>query len=134
MKCIIVSGPVIIERGRVLLVKEGDDQIWKFPGGKVKGGESLEKACQREVKEELGIDIKIIKPIKPLLVYRQAKTIFSITYLAKRQGKIKPSKEIKDYKWFPLTKLPEDRGENVGPVVRIYLKYEKPKPARSSSR
>jgi len=34
-KLIIASGPVIIENGKVLLNKHGDDKFWKFLGGKV---------------------------------------------------------------------------------------------------
>ncbi|MFH1598587.1 MAG: NUDIX hydrolase [Patescibacteria group bacterium] len=127
MKCEIVSGPVIVEKDKVLLVKEGNDRIWKFPGGKVKSGESLEETCRREVKEELGVNLKIIKPLKPLLVYRKAKTIFSITYLAKRLGKIKPGQQIKEYKWFDLNKLPPEAGENIKPVIKAYIKHAKTK-------
>src|SRR5437870_3453417 len=43
--------------GKVLLVKEFDDDNWKLPGGKIHAGETIMAAIQREVHEELGMDI-----------------------------------------------------------------------------
>ena len=39
---------------------------YQFPGGHIKGGESLEEGLKREVKEETGIDIDVTD-IKPFL-------------------------------------------------------------------
>ena len=60
-KIIIASGPVIVENNRVLLNKHGDDEFWKFCGGRVEEGETnLKEAAIREVKEEMGLDIEIL--------------------------------------------------------------------------
>jgi len=45
---------LMIQRG-----KEPGLGLWTIPGGRVEFGESLATACQREVKEETGIDVKI---------------------------------------------------------------------------
>ena len=58
-KAIIASGPVIVENDHVLLDKSGQDDFWKFCGGKLKNNETFTQTAIRRAKEELGIDIKI---------------------------------------------------------------------------
>ena len=55
----IASGPVIIQDGKVLVVKHGDDTGWKFPGGKVRDDASPRETAQREAKEELDIVVAL---------------------------------------------------------------------------
>lgn len=51
---------IITDREKFLLVRE-DDGKWRLPGGKVEPGEPIEDACTREVKEETGLDVEIVK-------------------------------------------------------------------------
>jgi 8-oxo-dGTP pyrophosphatase MutT (NUDIX family) len=46
------------EAGRVLLVKPTYNDVWHLPGGVVEAGESPAAAAVREVREELGLDVK----------------------------------------------------------------------------
>ena len=64
-KIIIASGPVIVENGKVLLNKHGEDVFWKFCGGKVEDyNTNLADNARREVKEEMGITrIRVIAPL-----------------------------------------------------------------------
>jgi mutator protein MutT len=52
-------GAVVIDRGRVLLVKRANQPLrgeWSIPGGMLEAGETLESAVCRELKEETGLD------------------------------------------------------------------------------
>lgn len=63
----VVAGVIRDARGRVLLARrtEGRDLagLWEFPGGKHEPGESAEAALQRELHEELGIEVEVGAPL-----------------------------------------------------------------------
>jgi len=119
---IIASGPVIIEDGKVLLNKHGDDGYWKFVGGKVEDFDiTLEEVAKREVMEEMGLEIEIIRPLKPMMISFPDKVVILIHYLAKRIGEIKPGSDILEWAWFDVNDLPVDSAPNIAPVIAEYL-------------
>lgn len=63
---IIVTARALIynDKNELLLVKNEDSELWFTPGGWLSGFETLEEACIREVKEELGITVLPIKFVK----------------------------------------------------------------------
>jgi 8-oxo-dGTP diphosphatase len=67
----IVVAAIIKNGNKLLLTKEvleSKKECWIFPGGGVNFGETLEEAVKREIKEELGIEIKVEK----LLGFKEA--------------------------------------------------------------
>ena len=113
MRIIIASGPVIIEKGKLMVNKDDKDDFYKLPGGTIEEGiEDLEKACHREVKEENNAEIRIIEPLHPMILWKNPQTkekmvILLIHYLAKLKNKkgIKPIPPIKEIKWLPLKEI-----------------------------
>lgn len=54
------AGAIIAdERGRVLLQRRGDRDMWGLPGGALELGESAEEAVIREVREETGLQVRV---------------------------------------------------------------------------
>ncbi|MGZ4776855.1 MAG: (deoxy)nucleoside triphosphate pyrophosphohydrolase [Oryzihumus sp.] len=71
----LVVGAAIVHRGRVLAARRTAPPeargLWEFPGGKVEPGEAPEAAIVREIREELGCEVRVtgelpgVQPVKP---------------------------------------------------------------------
>lgn len=124
-KIIIVSGPVIVEDGKVLLNRHGDDNLWKFCGGKVNESEFLAEAAKRRVKEEMGIEIEVLDE-NPFITYTVKETpdgktdVILVHYLAKRAGEVKPAEFVREWNWFPVEVLPENLAPNIVPALKNF--------------
>lgn len=121
---IIASGPVIIEDGKVLLNREQKETgitPWMFPGGEVEDFDAtLEDACRREVKEEMGIDAELIRPLKPVMIHQDGRVIILIHYLARRIGEVRPATNIAEWGWHDIAHLPDNCAPNVYEVLRDF--------------
>lgn len=121
-KIIIASGPVIVEDNKVLLNNHGDSDIFKFCGGRVDTmDQSLIEAATREVKEEMGIDIKILDPV-PYITYTKKDNldVILVHFLANRIGEIQPGDDIREWNWFDLNNLPNNLAPNIIPVLKHF--------------
>lgn len=62
MKTVKVVAAIISKNGKIFATQRGYGDFkdgWEFPGGKVEQGESPEQAIIREIKEELGAEIRV---------------------------------------------------------------------------
>jgi len=62
-------GAVIVEDGRVLLVRRGTEPLlgkWTLPGGALEVGESLTEVVVREVREETGLTVEPLELVELL--------------------------------------------------------------------
>jgi mutator protein MutT len=58
-----VTAGLIWRDGKVLITRRPEGShlagYWEFPGGKQEGGETLKECLRREIREELGVDVKV---------------------------------------------------------------------------
>lgn len=98
-----VTAGIIRKNGRVLIAQRPADKLlgglWEFPGGKREPGESLAECLQRELREELGIEVAVGAQTQTL---RHAYTHFKITLhvfeCQWRRGKAR-ALEVAAFKW-----------------------------------
>ena len=73
--------------------------LWEFPGGKIESGETEIECLRREIKEELGVNIRIGEK---LMTHRHSYTRFQVTLhvfqCQMHSGKLSPS-VCDDWKW-----------------------------------
>ncbi len=99
---------VLLDKGAVLLVKN-DRQQWELPGGRIETGESPEQCLNREIQEELRIDVFVQSIIdSKLFEVIAGKYVFLVSYrcvMSDGGARIELSDEHQEYRWFHLEEL-----------------------------
>ncbi len=104
-----VAVGVVWKRNRILIDQRKPEGLlgglWEFPGGKPRANESLERCVVREVREELGVRVKVRRL---LTTVKHAYTHFRITLHAFEcdhvSGRPRPI-GCADFKWIRLDEL-----------------------------
>ena len=114
-------------RNEVLLVKHSYKKFWMFPGGTVKDNEDGKDTAVREIKEELNISVfptnlKKIHEFKSNSEYKRNTNFVYKIHLKNPEIKI-DNREITQFKWFPIDKLPKDSSQETIEITnKILLK------------
>lgn len=127
---IAVCAAVIIHQGKILLTKRPAHKphggYWEFPGGKIDQDESPHQSLQRELKEELAIDISIGPVLETVFYHYSWGSVLIIAYQCDwLHGEIQHL-EVSDHQWvtpnalFDYQILPADR-----PIVEKILRLFK---------
>ena len=104
-----VTAAVIRKNGRFLIAQRPVGGrlggLWEFPGGKVESGETLPACLRREIREELGVRIKVGPPIISL---DHAYTHFKMTLHAFECQLVKGrprALQVQDLKWVRIKEV-----------------------------
>jgi A/G-specific adenine glycosylase len=97
------------EQGNVLIAHRPEDVmlggLWEFPGGKQQDGETIEETVRRELQEELGVVVRIVRPFMKL---DHAYSHFKITlhaYLCRLESGDPRPRKSQQIKWVPVVEL-----------------------------
>src|SRR5215210_1188531 len=114
IKLVLVAACALVDTdGRVLLAERPAGKsmagLWEFPGGKIEAGERPEETLIRELKEELGIDVR--EPcLAPLTFASHPYPDFHLLmplYVCRRWEGTVVAKEGQQLKWVRPNKLRE---------------------------
>ena len=137
----IVATCIVVKDGKFLIAKRSEEEErwpgrWTVPGGKLEKDEYMkrphdtkegqwynvfEDLVRREVKEEVGLDIKNIKYLTSLAFKREdgVPTIIVSLYADNDEGAITLSNELTDYRWITI-----EEAENYDLIDGIYEELE----------
>lgn len=79
---------------------------WEFPGGKIQKGETEAAALQREIREELALEIEVLERLTPVREQQPHLAIELIPYRCRLVSGLIMLAEHQDYRWALLEELP----------------------------
>jgi 8-oxo-dGTP pyrophosphatase MutT (NUDIX family) len=126
-----VNAFITDDSGRVLLQRRADNGYWNLPGGGLELGESLETALHREVMEETGLEVRVVRligvyshPDMTVMSYPDGRVLQYITSLFEcrvTNGTPRVDHESLELAWHDPLALPEPFSPNHLPRIRDAL-------------
>ncbi len=111
------TAAVFDAQGRILLQQRSDNGKWGLPGGAIEVGETAEQGTVREVREETGYEVAVVKligvysdPQHTTITYPEGDTVAYVSVLFECKvigGAAAVSDESSAVDWFPPDALPE---------------------------
>ena len=126
-----VGALIFDDEGRVLLVKHSYESFWKgkwiLPGGRLHFGEKLEECARREVLEETGISVRILRHLITFdrIVREGDRVTLHVIYIVFTArvigGVVSPSSELSDARWFTSEEI-RSRVDEMHPDTVVILR------------
>jgi len=119
---------VVVDDGKIVLIRRRNPPfkgMWALPGGFVDVGETVERAVVREVFEETGLRVKVVRLVG---VYSDPKRdprrhTVSVCFLCRKTGgRLVFGSDAADVHWFSLDCLPKlafDHGRIIADAVGL---------------
>jgi len=112
---LVGTGALILKDGKLLLVKRGAEPgfgKWSIPGGLVELGETVQEAMVREVKEEVGFDVEVVKltdAVDTITLDQLGRVQYHfvvVNFLARIVGgELKTATDILEARWVPVEEV-----------------------------
>jgi len=124
----------ITRHGKILLVRHNLGNKWQIPGGLQELGESIQQTVEREIKEELGLDlttgplISVYSHPKWTIELPNGDKIQQLTFFFDMQGEISPvtlqASEVSAYQFFAPDEIPQDTFDCCKQKVSDWMQFQ----------
>ena len=105
-----VTAAILVKDGKILIAKrKADDRLasrWEFPGGKVEQSETPQACLKREMLEEFGIKVSVVRFLGESIYHYDHGSIKLLAYLTSWQSGKMASNDHADYRWVSADQLP----------------------------
>jgi ADP-ribose pyrophosphatase YjhB (NUDIX family) len=119
-----VFGIIKDSKNRILLCLRNDYDLWNLPGGGLEKGETPWEGVVREVREETGFNVRIIKLIGIYSKPDKNEVVFSFECKI-INGKLTLNNEAKDIQYFSLNRIPKNTVKKQVERIEDFLKKNK---------
>lgn len=112
-KIIEKAGAIIfsnVDKDKIALLYRGKQQDWSFPKGHVEQGEGSIQTMIREIKEETGLDVKVLKVLPNLdYIHPNGDSVSTKMFLVQSidDSKIKLENSNDDIRWIRINEVAE---------------------------
>lgn len=120
-----VAAIIPIRQGIVLIKRAIEPKIgmWSFPSGYVNRGEKLERAIEREVSEECGLQVET-KRLVGLYSDAADPVVLAVYESIVRGGTLKAGDETSDAAIFPIDQTPQLAFEHDTRIIKDWLETQ----------
>jgi len=104
------SNLIVLQNNKILLLRRSRPSSaefgkWGLVGGGIEKNETSEQGLSREVKEEIGCEIKWFKFFKEYKGFFQEKKVHAMYYFGEIKGEIELNDEHSDFGWFSFEEI-----------------------------
>lgn len=117
---------MLVKDGRVIIIRHTYRKGWFLPGGGLKGGETVEEAARREVREETGAEMGEVRLVGIFTSYEEGFSGHNILFACEDFEIVgQPDHEIAETRAVGLDEFPDGLFRGHREKIESYLKKEK---------
>ena len=106
-----VTAAIIRKEGKFLICQrpkgKNCELLWEFPGGKIEPGETGEQCIVREIQEELGVTLRVLRKLTDVVYEYPDRTVQLHFYVTEIESGGLVRKEHNAFAWITEADIPD---------------------------
>lgn len=105
-----VTAAIICKKGKFLICQrpkgKNCELLWEFPGGKIEPGETGKQCIVREIQEELGVTLRVLRKLTDVVYEYPDRTVHLHFYVTEIESGALVRKEHNAFAWITEADIP----------------------------